>query len=465
MSDPAALRTVLELLRGDPDRLIEIALQQAAVIEELRARIAELEALVRDLSDRHQRLQQQVEQLQAAAKRPAAPFRIKDPKRCTQPRRPGRRAGHPGVARARPPVDEHIEVGLQGCPHCGGALEAVRAVDQLIEEIPPVRPHVVHLTTYRGHCPHCDCEVRSTHPLQVSTATGAAGVQLGPRALAMAAELNKHLGLTMRGTCRVLRTLFGLSLSPGGLAQALARVAQRLAPDYAQLQDAIRAGPLVHSDETSWWVGGPGYWLWVFTRPDLTLYRVADGRGRDVVLDTLGPTYPGYVISDCLAVYDGLSAPQQKCYAHHLKVIGDLLDQGPHAYAEHWRDLLLAAMRFKTAPAEERSATQRRALEVQADVLLEAPRRDPGEERLRRRLLKQRDHLFTFLEHPDVPATNNLAERQLRPAVIARKLSCGNKTPAGAHTWEVLASVSATCTQRGESFLDLVTRHVALAVG
>ena len=79
------------------------------------------------------------------------------------------------------------------------------------------------------------------------------------------------------------------------------------------------------------------------------------------------------------------------------------------------------------------------------------------------RLWKQRDHLFTFLERAEVPATNNLAERQLRPAVIARKISCGNKTPKGAHAWEVLASIAATCRQTGKSFIQSLADRVGLA--
>ncbi|MGF1534851.1 MAG: transposase, partial [Elainellaceae cyanobacterium] len=61
-----------------------------------------------------------------------------------------------------------------------------------------------------------------------------------------------------------------------------------------------------------------------------------------------------------------------------------------------------------------------------------------------------------------VEATNNLAERQLRPAVISRKLSCGNKTPTGATTWAILASLAATCEQRGDSFIEQVAHAMVL---
>ena len=81
----------------------------------------------------------------------------------------------------------------------------------------------------------------------------------------------------------------------------------------------------------------------------------------------------------------------------------------------------------------------------------------------RRRLEKQQDRLFTFLDVEEVEATNNLAERQLRPAVIARKVSRGNKTPKGAHTWEILTSLAATCAQQAESFAHLVSQSALLS--
>ncbi len=99
---------------------------------------------------------------------------------------------------------------------------------------------------------------------------------------------------------------------------------------------------------------------------------------------------------------------------------------------------------------------RRRALELAAHAVLEeSPRACVQEEAVRRRLWKQRDHLFVFLDEPGIDPTNNLAERQLRPAVIRRKLSCGNKTPRGARTFEVLTSLAATCRQRKEDFLQL----------
>ena len=172
-------------------------------------------------------------------------------------------------------------------------------------------------------------DVRSQHPLQMSLAIGAAGVHLGPRALALAADLNKAKGLSMRKTCAVLRDCFGLRLSPGGLSQAMDRLAAKVKPQYDALARELRQAPALHSDETSWWVAGPGWWLWVFTTQLLTFYVVAQSRGRDLLNDILGKDFRGVLISDCLATYDDTTALQQKCSAHHHKAIRQAKDLHP----------------------------------------------------------------------------------------------------------------------------------------
>jgi transposase len=458
MSQSEPLRCGLQALRDRPDRLIDIIMLQAETLERLNQDHKEL-------NDRNDGLGAKVEQVQRAAARQAAPFRIEEKHRVAERKKPGRRAGHVGCCRAVPDhVDEEVKVELPCCPHCGGTVERRRPVVQYIEELPVVRPHVTKLVTEEASCPHCQQTVRSAHPLQVSLAEGAAGVQLGPRALGLAAQLNKQHGLTMRKTCAVLQQLFQLRLTPGGLAQALARVAKKLEPAYENLQAQLRAGPVAHVDETSWWVGGPGYWLWVFANKTMTVYQVAQGRGRDVLTAMLGPDFAGVLVSDCLATYDDANPRQQKCYSHHLKAVRLAAEGQPSAWLDEARWLLQEAMDLKKQTLTETERLERRAdLERRANKLLAAPRPTTMEEKVRRRLEKQRDHLFTFLDVPEVDATNNLAERQLRPAVIARKVSCGNKTAHGAHTWEILVSLAVTCAQQSQSFAQLVSQSVTLS--
>ena len=432
----------------------------------------EIVRLQRELEAARAQIRQQEEQLQELqrqAHRQAAPFRRPEKERSARPGRPGRQAGHAGFYRPKPEqVDERIRVNLDGCPHGEGPVSRKQSRTQYIEEIPVVRPRVTELTTEAGWCEHCQREVSSTHPLQVSRATGAAGVQLGARALALACDLNKAKGLSMRKTVAVLQDHFGLKLSPGGLALLVQRVGRTLEPEYQQMAVQLRQSAVVHADETSWWVGGPGWWLWVFCTPAMTLYVVVQSRAAAVALDVLKEDFAGVLVSDCLAIYDNLNPLQHKCYSHHLKAVSEACQahpQGGEGYLLQTQALLRTALWLKALQAgaqPERFEVCRRTLRLRADALLESPRAQLQEEKVRRRLWKQRDHLFTFLERADVPATNNLAERQLRPAVIARKISCGNKTLKGAQAWQTLASIAATCRQTGRSFIQWVAECVPL---
>jgi hypothetical protein len=428
----------------------------------LRAVITELERRVADLAAENRVLRDQLDEAQRQAARQAAPFRRRDSQKIpeAQRKRPGRPKGHPGVHRAVPAqVDEHVEVPLPACPHCGGAVEGVEPIEQFIEEIPPVRPRVTRLVTYRGQCPHCG-EVQSTHPLKTSDATGAAKAQLGPRAQALAATLNKQHGLTMRTTCRVLDQVAGLRLSPGGLAQVVQRVGHKAEAPYDALVVDVRAAAAVFVDETSWYLGGPGPWLWVFTTATETVYRVEPGRGRNVVTDTLGPDFTGVLVSDCLASYENVPYRTHKCIAHHLKAIAEARqrpDTADPGYLDQWTlffQTVLGIWRARPHMSGEEFAARRGHLEAWLDRLLAAERTQPGDVAIRNRIGKRRASILVCLYEPAAEPTNNRAERDLRPAVMARKVSCGNKTEAGKRSFEVLRSVASSCLKRGHDVIS-----------
>ncbi len=236
---------LLSPLRDQPDQLISIILEQARLLESLLRQqaqweqekaqaVAALQFAREELRQKNQeilQLSQHLEEAQRAAHRQAAPFRRPEHQRGNQPGRPGRQPGHPAAVRPKPAhIDHHERVPLPVCPRCQGPLSDRRALTQYIEELPPVRPEVTELITEEGWCEHCQQTLRSTHPLQVSSAVGAAGVHLGPRALALALDLNKAKGLSLRKTQAVLSDHFGLRLSPGGLARAAQRVDRKLSP-------------------------------------------------------------------------------------------------------------------------------------------------------------------------------------------------------------------------------------------
>jgi transposase len=310
-----------------------------ALIERLLARIAELEAENQALRQRLDALQQRLEEAERSNARQAAPFRRHEQKKVPpgEKKRPGRPKGHPGAQRAIPEqIDDQVDVTLEACPNCGSPVADVVPIIRYIEEIELVRPKVTQVTTYEGECPGCG-SVYSSHPLQTAPGPWGSTVQIGPRALAIATQLNKQYGLTMRKTCAVLQQLTGLRLTPGGLAQAVQRAAGKLESEYDALKAKLRASAAVFADETSWWVGGPGWWLWTFTNDQATLYAVEKSRGSQVVLETLGPDFPGILVSDCLNSYDPPEYRKHKCIAHHAQAIKEASQRRTRWIRVTWR--------------------------------------------------------------------------------------------------------------------------------
>jgi hypothetical protein len=283
---------------------------------------------------------------------------------------------------------------------------------------------------------------------------------LGIQATTPAILLNHRYGMSKRKVCQLFSQYFGLPLTIGGVVQLQDRLATGLEADYAALVEQARQSAVLYSDETSWYRGQPQGWLWTFTNAALTLYQVAESRSRAVIEQVIGPAYAGVLVSDGLSGYDNLCAHQHKCYAHQLKAIRQALQlEADNQYLKAWQALLKKAIVHKqqqanlSQQAHEQECIQ---LALQAVHLLERPRASPMEQKIGNRLQKQADHLFTFLRYQPVEATNKRAERSLRPAVIHRKISCGNKTRKGADTGQVLASVLVTAQQNHIDFTQKV---------
>ena len=190
-----------------------------------------------------------------------------------------------------------------------------------------------------------------------------------------------------------------------------------------------------------------------------------------MVKETLGEDFEGVLVSDCLASYDPIDCQKQKCIAHHLRAIAEaqaqLAEGQVSSYLLAWKYLfkeVLALYRARSSLAVEAFAAERSRIAAAAERLLEEPVERPQEAAIRNRLAKQREHLLVCLEEPAAEPTNNRAERALRPAVIARKLSCGNKTRRGKHAWEILASLAQTCAQTGQDFVEYLAPKLTLVM-
>jgi len=473
-----ALQKELRTLQKEIKRLQQENQQLRKENQQLREENQRLREENQRLRKENSRLTAQLEQMEQKlreANRQVAPFRRRPGRKKPEAEKkpPGRSQGHPPAFRRKPEtIDEKLEVPLSCCPGCGGKVEQVRPCVQYLYEIPELRPRVYQLTTYRGECPKCG-PVGTSHPLQSSTATGAAGTHLGPRAQALAVYLSHGLGLSMRRVCQAMEVLGGLKLTPGGLSQLLQRAARRVERWRDEIMEHLRSSRAVYADETSWYVGSPGWWLWVFTTPETTLYRIESSRGSDVVRKTLGDSFAGTLVSDCLASYDPIDCRKHKCIAHHLRVLAqweeELEKEGKRSlYLTQWkvhlRDVLATKRRQGELSAEEFAEKAAQLVRGVHNLLEQVPSEGP-ELAFRNRMRRQREHLLGCLGDETVEPTNNRAERDLRPAVIDRKLSCGNRTVAGKRAWEILRSVVTTWSKRGLDVVGQLTGELRLAPG
>jgi len=435
------------------DELVDLTRQQARQIDELRAEVDRLKA--------------ELEQSRRAGKRQAAPFSKGPPK--AQPQRPGRKPGH--VPSHRPPptpeqVDRTVEVPLPAvCPECDAPLDDVPVTlhDQYQIDLPEPKPVVTHFRVPVARCPACFRRVQGRHPEPTSDALGAAAVPLGPRLLGFAADFKHRVGTPLRECAAVLTTLTGLVVSAAALVRGSQRLARLAQSSYEKLVEAARHRDVQHVDETGWRVGGRSAWLWVFADAHATLYRIRRSRGHEVVLEVLGEDYDGVLVSDCFLAYDPLNFAKSKGTAHLWKRCSEVEQsktRGAVRFSRRVAALLRKAMALKRRRGtigDHGYAVLRGKLHAELDRLLAGTDTDPDNARLAELLREHRDSVLRFLDHDGVDATNNLAEREVRPAVLARKVSAGNRTEAGAEAHAVLASVLRTLCRQGRPILDGLT--------
>jgi transposase len=444
----------------------------ADLVAEVRKLTDEVSALRRDLAARDEeiaKLKAALEATRRSGKRQAAPFSKGEPKKT--PKKPGRKKGkdHGPAERRRVPerVDEVLDVPLPcTCPGCGGGVVEVDVQRQFQTELPKIEPRIIQFDVHIGTCERCGERLQGRHPQQTSDALGAAASMLGPRAVGLAAQLHKELGVSFGKISSLFDSVFNIQVSRGGLSQAIYRLATRVDPTFEAMKAALPSKPIISPDETGWRVGGISTWLWVFEAVDLLVYGIMPGRSFDDATEILPATYAGKLARDGWSIYPKYDkAIHQTCLTHLLRRCSEILDVAkagaarvPRAVQRLLRrGLDLRDQRDRGEVSDRALRNELGKLKATADRLF---RWTPTHEE-NRKLLKhvgsehERGALFAFLEHPDLPATNHRAEQAIRPAVVNRKVCGGNRTWNGAFAQERIMSVLFTARRQGLDILDL----------
>lgn len=412
--------------------------------EELIKIILDQDARIRELEERVKA--EQEKRTQKFAKPNAVKRRKK---------RPGQKPGHVGMTRVVPDrIDEVIEESLHECPECHHALgEAIKVEEQVQEDIIPAK---VWVRKYRRHVYYCACCGKKItapyHPEHVPLG------YLGANVLIQAAILKYHHCLPYRKICELFKELAGLTVSPGGISQALARVSQRLGVEKVVLLEAIRGSPQVHVDETGWRLDGKKSWVWALANERLAYYYVDRSRARKVLKRLLGPGFDGTLISDFFSVYLNLPYRMQKCLVHLLR------DFYECAKTDRTEEFVLAYQKIKRLTNDARGLRDRHnqipsgeyarlrfRIEERLFDFMAAGYTNKNLQRLSKRFAQSWLDIFRFLKNPTLAWNNNLAERMIRPNVIYRNRSFGNRSERGAEAHGTLMSLMQTLRLQGKN--------------
>lgn len=443
----------------------------------------ELERIVAEQARRIAELEKLLEEALRAGKRQAAPFRKEEPteplgkakRRKKEKKQPGRKSGeeHGEHRRREEPDAEPDEVHRaelpECCPHCDSQrLKATKVVTQTQVELPK-KPIVRRFDIEVGECRSCGRRVQGRHELQTSDAVGAAKHQLGSRAHAAIAWLNKRLGLSHGKVAELFDRLFGVKISRSTSCRSMLRSAKRSERAEEDAKELVRGSPAITGDETGWRVGGENAWLHDFATDVATVYVIGP-RNADALSGLIGWDWAGVLVHDGWRGYDAFTACEhQTCLTHLLRRCDELLAMAtrgavrfPQAVKALLKEALSTRDRFLSGELTERGVNALRGrLRNKMDQLITPTKTHAANERFAKFLRGHADQLFTFLrpEHLGVvDATNWRAEQAIRPAVVNRKVWGGNRTDHGADAQATLSTVLVTLAQQAIDPVDWLAK-------
>jgi transposase len=458
------------------EELIALVKAQAAEIAALKARIAELERRLGLNSSN-------------SGKPPSSDGLKKPPARTRSSRepsgkKPGGQKGHKGeTLRQVAEPDSVVDHFPPSCTACGAAVTPAMSAGhsaRQVFDLPEPRPLVV--TEHRAHdcvCAGCGAHTRALFPDGVN-----APVQYGPRIVAFVVYLLHYQLLPEDRLAELMADLFGIRLVAATIARMSRTCAVRLQDFVATVRDLVAGAAVKHMDETGFRIGGKTQWLHVACTAFLTFYRVCARRG------SLLAEVTGIVVHDHWKPYYTMPGVLHAlCNAHHLRELKALIDIEKEAWARKMHQLLRRAChavnlaRERGSPLKPRliALIERRYDAIVAEGLAfheaQAPLRpdDAPQGRKRRgrkarrtghnlllRLAERRQDVLRFLADPNVPFTNNQAERDARMMKVKQKISGGFRSLEGAVDFAVIRSFISTAKKQGWNVIQALTQDAQI---
>ncbi len=378
-----------------------------------------------------------------SSKKPVKPNTKKKEKK-----RVGARPGHSGNGRksheknADRIVD--VEADSEFCPVCSNTLRNKGTQERSVLDTAPAKPQKIMFRLPKKYCPHC----RKSFTPQ---APGVLPKSLyGNQLIANSIVMHYLNGLPMGRICQ------DLGISDGALTEVFHRIGRLFEGVPDKLIHEYRQAPVKHADETSWRTNGRNGYAWLFATPDLSIFQFGKSRSAKVPQAVFGPDgLPGVLVVDRYAAYNKVPCSIQYCYAHLLRDVQDLEKEFPEEpevkrFVAVVAPLLALAMGLRGQPmGDEEFYARAAALRVEIKTAMEQPAKHAGIRRIQNIFTRHEPRMYLWADNRAVPADNNLAERDLRPSVIARKVSFGSVTDAGAGVRSILSTVVTTLRKKG----------------
>jgi len=368
------------------------------------------------------------------------------------------RKSRPGVGRMlHPSPDRTIDARLTTCPKCEAAFPyASQTAQQIYDriELPPIRPDVTRVQLFGGRCACCGERATAAAPAGLEP-----GSPFGQSVAALVVYLHYTHAIGMERLVTVMDEIFGLSISEGAISNILARAREPLLTATAAIEKVVLASPVVCSDETSVRVKGKNWWEWIFVGRRAALHVIKPSRGKAVVEAVFGAIRPEVWVSDMLGSQRGHAEEWQVCLAHLLRDATYAIEDGDTAFSAPFKRLLLRSIAIGRRRETLKDATLKQyhyGLNRRLDRIIKAVPVGEAGRKLHKRMLANRGHLFVFMTNREVPYTNNISERHLRPSVIFRKVTNGFRCEWGAETYAAFRSVVSTAKANRASVLRAV---------
>ena len=359
----------------------------------------------------------------------------------------GRKKGHPGVSSSDQPSETTVHE-LEKCAHCGSTnLEEVeRSTPKIIRDIPQI-PEI----TVTAHI-RCTSKCRDCGKTTTASDGSIPGTSVGPNLGTYMTYLSRR-PMSLEDIRKAAKAL-GLNVSKSTVQCVLESAGDKMKPAYEEIKKKISEAKCVHADETPYMMKNKRGYIWTAATTQMALVFASLSRSI-VVLDQILPNRDIAIICDGYVVY-GVFRIMQRCWAHILRETKAVKGKSSeHARLHKTMQEIFHNAKMKRKKTDDEPDIDTKPME-NAVLAVVSMLRELGEGKIATKLENATPNLFTFVNHPGMAPTNNLAERILRPPVLHRKVRFRMVSQKGRETYSILMTCMMTWEMQGLNVMKML---------